>query len=139
MSKGVKVMRHLAALIGALVLLFLVPVWVSAAMELTENELDEIGAAGTTSLLDVYLLANPSVRSVSYTSNGQTQVKVDGKEVPTSSSGQPVALHTKTTSLGGTQNGLDAALLQKNKSSVVGVNTTFAIPSSSGGGLGAPG
>ena len=129
-------MRHLTTLIGALVLLFLVPGWVSAGMDLTENELDEIGAAGTTSLLDVYLLANPSVRSVSYTSNGQTQVKVDGKPVPTSSNGQPIALHTTTTSLGGTQNGLDVALLQKNKSSVVGVNTTFAIPSS-GGGLGA--
>src|SRR6185295_6625242 len=127
MSKGVKVMRHLAALIGALVLLFLVPGWVSAGMELTENELDEIGAAGTTSLLEVYLVANPSASSISYTSkNSHTQVKVDGKEVPTSSSGQPVALHTRTTSLGGTQNGLDVALLQKNKSSVVGVNTTFA-------------
>ena len=130
-------MRHLTAILAALILLVFDPGWVSAGMELTENELDEIGAAGTTSLLDVYLLANPSVRSVSYTSNGQTQVKVDGKPVPTSSNGQPIALNTKTTSLGGTQNGLDVALLQKNKSSVVGLNTTFAIPSSSGGGLGA--
>ena len=130
-------MRHLTAILAALILWVFDPGWVSAGMELTENELDEIGAAGTTSLLDVYLLANPSVRSVSYTSNGQTQVKVDGKPVPTSSNGQPIALNTKTTSLGGTQNGLDVALLQKNKSSVVGLNTTFAIPSSSGGGLGA--
>ena len=133
-------MRRLIAIMAVMMLLSLNSGWAFAGtkVELTENEMDDInaaGAAGPVFGLEVLLL---QFRSIGFTSNGQTSITVNGFPQPVvtqpktpSSNFHPVALVTKTTSLG-SQSGLPGVgLIQSTKSNIVGFNTpliTHLVP-----------
>ncbi len=121
-------MRRFIAIFAIVVLLDLVPGWASAGskVELTDGQMDEVSAAGPTSFLDVYLLTNPEVHSITVNSSGSNfSVTVNGAAapvVPTSppagTTTQPLQLLTQTKVLG-SQSGLNLGLIQKSSSSLV--------------------